>query len=1012
MKYCDYCHTPNPDEADRCRECGHVFPRRAEARDRDSAKQASLAAGGLPDRSSALAGLEAGSVLANRYQIVRLIGRGTMGTVYLARERTLTRDIALKVLPPAVNGDPSAIALLKKDVRLASSLKHPNLVEMYLLEEAQGLSFIAMEYVEGEPLTQWLASGTTAQRIEGFERFANSLLSAISHAHSFDPKRAVVHQDIRPSNILIRDSDRTLAIADFGISETLRNATASAAGGSLLYMAPELMRGEHATAATDQYAVGCTLYEVLSGHPPFCRGAIESIIHQISSHEPQPTADVPDHINAAISRSLAKNPADRWPDLSSFGEALRNERPVEVDIANTPWDLRKAVLSLPADLGATMAKLKASLPDRTKVPPRAIAAMIVALLVAVSALLWLIPADVSVVVKTAPDGAVVYVDGSTVGSRTPVVVDMATGRRRVQLALGGHTPYDTTIVVRDGFMELGPVGLRPRYGTVFVRSEPQRARVWWDGTEQNGVTPVQIDSVPSGQHRVRIVKEGHVELTADIATGGAAGAIRHFELEGGAVLFRERWARETYRDSVVGAETVADLADSVRAAIASDDWDAATQLNAELRALNSDSADRFSSRIGEGRQAEERERAESEERARAAREKLAEVRQLKARAERAIRLRNWGNAEEAANQLAQMEASEARTIGRAIRRAKASRAQQLQSRVPDAWRGRQRSSLDAMLGELRTLGHDDESVRGYAKLPGDQLETLQGNRSYALSVCITPDGRQLVSGDADGAVRVWSLSQRKIVRILTGHTGPVRSVAVDDSGRYTLSCSDDMTVRVWETSDGAPVKVLTGHTDKVLAVSASPDGRYVLSGGADRTVRIWSTRDWRHVGTISDHAGPVRSVVASPDGRHLVTASEDSMVRIFAVGVRRAQRVLSGHRGPVHSVAVSPDGRHIVSGSTDSTVKVWDFATGASRKTLIGHTSYVYSVAVSPDGQYIVSASADNTGRLWHLTDGAEVAELKGHAGVVSSVAVSPDGRTIVTGGFDSTVRTWRGTAP
>ena len=314
----------------------------------------------------------------------------------------------------------------------------------------------------------------------------------------------------------------------------------------------------------------------------------------------------------------------------------------------------------------------------------------------------------------------------------------------------------------------------------------------------------------------------------------------------------------------------------------------------------------------------------------------------------------------------------------------------------------------AELPELR------DAVRALAGFPSDlpelpdqSLSTLTGNASWVLSVAVTPDGRQIVSGSDDGTVKIWDLETGNQVRTLTGHIDGVLSVAVTRDGRQIVSGSRDNTVNVWDLETGNEVRSFSGNIDSVLSVAVTPDGRQIVSGSKDNTVNVWDLETGNQVRTLSRHIDSVRSVAVTPDGRQIVSESKDNTVNVWDLETGNQVRTLSRHIDSVRSVAVTPDGLQIVSGSYDNTVKVRDLETGNELCTLVGHNEAIVSVAVTPDGLQIVSGSEDKTVKVWDLETGNEVRTLSGHTNPVMSVAVRRGGHQIISASGDQTIKIW-----
>ncbi|CDF38978.1 WD40-repeat containing protein [Chondrus crispus] len=311
------------------------------------------------------------------------------------------------------------------------------------------------------------------------------------------------------------------------------------------------------------------------------------------------------------------------------------------------------------------------------------------------------------------------------------------------------------------------------------------------------------------------------------------------------------------------------------------------------------------------------------------------------------------------------------------------------------------------------VGYEDGTLRLWSTSERKVLRIFRGHKSRMNCVAMSGDGRRVVSGSGDRSVRVWDVETgAQVGEALVGHTGWVRSVAMSGDGRHVVSGSDDKSVRVWDVETGAQVgEALVGHTAWVGSVAMSGDGRRVVSGSGDRSVRVWDVETGAQVGeALVGHTSWVWSVAMSGDGRRVVSGSEDGSVQVWDVETgAQVGEALVGHTGSVDSVAMSGDGRRVVSGSDDGSVRVWDVETGAQvGEALVGHTNWVRSVAMSGDGRRVVSGSGDKSVRVWDVETGAQVGEaLVGHTDWVRSVAMSGDGRRVVSGSDDGSVRVW-----
>ena len=264
--------------------------------------------------------------LAGRYALGQEIGRGGMATVYRAHDLKHDRSVAVKVLSPTLAASIGTDDFLR-EIRFVAGLTHPHILPLHDSGEAEGFLYYVMPYVEGETLRDKLKAEKQLS-VEETLALAQSVAEALDYAH----RRGVIHRDIKPENILLQEGQAI--VTDFGVASPLTRTAAESrtevgfAIGTPEYMSPEACSGEgDLDGRSDEYALACVLYEMLAGHPPFTAATPQAVALRHISDAVPPLAtvrpDVPGTVAAAIERALAKEPADRWPSLQAFGEALR-----------------------------------------------------------------------------------------------------------------------------------------------------------------------------------------------------------------------------------------------------------------------------------------------------------------------------------------------------------------------------------------------------------------------------------------------------------------------------------------------------------------------------------------------------------------------------------------------------------------------------------------------------------------------------------------------------------------
>ncbi len=264
-----------------------------------------------------------GDILGGRYEIQKMLGMGGMGAVYKARDMEVERVVGLKVIRPDLAGNPAILARFKQELVLARQITHKNIIRIYDLNEADGVKFITMEFIEGEDLRSIL-TGQGKLPPEEAVSIILQVCAGLQAAHT----EGVIHRDLKPSNIM-RDPFGRVVIMDFGLARTLQGDGMTQTGmmvGTMEYMSPEQAMGKDLDARSDQFAVGLIFYEMLSGFIPFhAESAIASLVKR--TQEPAvPLADVdtsiPSVLSNAVSKCLERDPNARFASLQQLIDEL------------------------------------------------------------------------------------------------------------------------------------------------------------------------------------------------------------------------------------------------------------------------------------------------------------------------------------------------------------------------------------------------------------------------------------------------------------------------------------------------------------------------------------------------------------------------------------------------------------------------------------------------------------------------------------------------------------------
>ena len=330
MAACPKCATPLPADAVFCPRCGASTPTPISG-ERAASTVRTPNPSGAEATSARRAELQ--RALGTAFQVKDLIGQGGFGEVWAATDVNLRRDVAVKVLRQDLVASPSMLERFRREAEAAAKLRHPNIVPIYQVGEAEGLVYFVMPLIKGESLRAVLERDGRLEVAEAV-RILTEAASALHEAH----EAGIVHRDIKPDNILLEGSQRRVLLMDFGIAKSLEAEDGGLTGtgmviGTPQYMSPEQASGEkHIDARSDLYSLGVVAYQMLAGRLPFEADSAQGMIVAHITAAPDPIdkvrTGVPEELAAAVMRALAKKPGARWLTAAEFAEAIQPSVPV------------------------------------------------------------------------------------------------------------------------------------------------------------------------------------------------------------------------------------------------------------------------------------------------------------------------------------------------------------------------------------------------------------------------------------------------------------------------------------------------------------------------------------------------------------------------------------------------------------------------------------------------------------------------------------------------------------
>ncbi len=956
------------------------------------------------------------------YELIEILGKGGMGVVYSARQASVDRLVALKVLnlekEPATE---ARHASLTAEAVVTGDLDHPNIVPIHDLGRNEtGAVFYSMKCVEGKPWDKVLAEERrkldtpSADKEKTLAKNLDILLS-VADALAFAHDRGVVHRDVKPQNISLGQFGEVL-LMDWGLALQMRAfrqrksvAISGAPGGTPAYMAPEMAEqmkycveagvsfsqevdkrlmdriGPH----SDVYLLGAVLYEIISGRPPHTGKSVPDCVDAAMRNEIVPTKVEGELLSIAL-RAMSTDPKDRFADVKAFQNAIRE------------YQGHAASLKLSDRAAEVLATAKAG--EEYDAYWRAMAGFDEAIK------LW-------------------------------------QGNIKAHSELDNVTETFARAALANGDFDLGIRLLKDRTNQRYAKLRKA------------------LESGKRAARRRKVLTR--VFAITTIAAIAIGGGISWWQWR---IAVKAKEEESVAKDAAIRNE---------RSAV----WAALDAQFAELRAQEAAIGSQFaeldavwSEEEAQARRVDAEESATEAKNEREAKRREAYIAQIGLAAKQIDENKFAGARGLLDNLLPSNSTANARNgqasvrgdgaivfaaaHGNGLEPLKSVAAQNQEADDP----------LESQKPTEDDLRHWEWGRLSYlSKLAERNIDI----RAEVDAVAFAPDGERFVTGSWDGFARIWETSSDSEDPLLEiKHGSAVLAVAFSPDGNYVATGSNDPNdpLCVWDAETGAQKTRLGNpngqraerHNGAVRGVAFSRDGRHLLSAGYDNTVQLWEDASydettkqshWRagkHLDTLP-HEDPVWAAVFSPNEKRIATAGQNRRVVIWSSADGQNYELeteFEAHDGPVYAVAFSPDGEHLVTGGAGSkdNLRIWDpndiwdaakiWKPGEKPaldrvqskivearlkglsvprpkvlRSLPGHTEPVRSVAFSSDGAFLASASDDHTVKVWNMNTGQLVKEFRGHGGWVRSCAFAPhrdsQPQRVVSGGFDRQAKVW-----
>jgi len=805
------------------------------------------------------------------YTLHERLGKGGMGTVYKARQKSMDRWVAIKILKPELaKNNPGYIQRFLSEARTAGRLRHDNLVAGLDCGESRGHHFLVMEYVEGRSLDVVLKERGSFPEPEALA-VGRQVAEALQHAWD----QGIIHRDIKPQNLMVTPSG-SVKVCDLGLARSADDDVHLTLTGhvhcSATYASPEQVRGrKDLDTRSDLYSLGVVLYHLLTGAPPFTGEASGDLFVKHATEKPV----------SPVQRNPKISPATNRLVLSLL-EKDREKRPA------TPAELSARIREI-LDGGSKVAPAMARRPREPRPAPAkgSYAGWVVGL--AIGAVLVGTLALVSLLGRNPPPAAPAS-DRHEISPRAdvPKIVEKKTETPKDPESRFRQHLARTDRGIQEGDWEGARAELEKalRIFPEDPRATERKRRIEW------GELEARFAEIVEGARKLALEKKWSEALAA------IQEALRMRPEDAGALELKKRF--EISERDALYAEAIASGETHLR--------------SREYREAIAAFERALTLRPGDS----------------TAKEALARTRAAGIADPTLFEETRRTIAHQDIVMSIDLHPKENLMVtggmDKVIKLWDLARGTEIRSMIGHT------ATLNRVLftrDGTRVLScSNDGSIRFWETSSGKEIDKLEwrlGQDKLIDTYCIalTPNGRVLAVGGKSAEIRRYDMISRTFLPSLIGHADSVVCLEFDPEGEVLVSGSFDGNLKTWDTATGIDRHTIQAHQGRLSALTLSPDGKTVATGGFDKTIRLWRTADGQLLHTLVGSEANLYALRFSPDGRYLLSGSANNPILIWNVVQGRRVHQLSGHVALVHALAFLPDGKQLISGSGDKTVRYW-----------------------------------------------------------------------------------------